>query len=255
MSSTFKSKIEGVIFDLGSTLLEYETIPWDELSLQCVEYSYAFLKEKGFDIPNWENYKEYYLEIRNGYRKEAGRTLVEWNISSAAVDLLAKCGIDAGKNMVDKFLDAYAMPLARQVTMFADTPTVLRGLKASGMKIGLVSNTIFSPEFHTAELENYKLLDLFDFTIFSSSFGYRKPHRLIYRKAIELIGIPPEQLLFVGDRYIEDYDGPRKAGMNAIIKYREGRDYPSPMPDEIITIQSLSELLAILSVKISDKCR
>ncbi len=255
MRTGLTSKIDGVIFDLGSTLLEYETIPWDELSLQSVESGYAFLKDREFKMPSLGDFTAYYLDIRDRYREYSARTLKEWIITDAAIDLMCKCGINADQRLVEDFLEAYSQPLVRQVTMFADVPIVLRGLKSAGIKIGLVSNTIYPAEFHRNELKNYDIFDLFDFTVFSSEFGYRKPHRSIYQEAVDLIQIAPEHLLFVGDRYIEDYHGPVEFGMNAIIRYREGREYPEPLPDELIMIQSLSELLAILSVKIADKCK
>jgi len=33
MTADRKFDVKGVIFDLGSTLIEYETIPWDQLHL------------------------------------------------------------------------------------------------------------------------------------------------------------------------------------------------------------------------------
>jgi len=92
-------------------------------------------------------------------------------------------------------------------------------------------------------LKRYGLLDYFDFTIFSVEFGYRKPHPSIYARAIELIDSPPEKLFFVGDRYIEDCAGPKKSGLTPILKYREGREYPDPLPEDLIVVKTLSEII------------
>ena len=43
---------KAVIFDLGSTLIEYETIPWEDLIVECVESSRQFLLSIGFQPPD-----------------------------------------------------------------------------------------------------------------------------------------------------------------------------------------------------------
>ncbi len=245
-------KIRGVIFDLGSTLLEYETIPWDDLSLLCLDAGYEFLEKSGYSVPDKGDFIEKYIAIRKKYRKLAGETLDEWIITDAIGDLLSAFDLNGSASLAEDFFAAYHVPLARQVTMFADTPTVLRALKSGGYKIGLVSNTIFPEDAHVEELKKYAIFKLFDFTMFSSSFGKRKPHPEIYKRATELIGLAPEELLFVGDRYIEDYRGPIDFGMQAMIKYREGRVYPDPMPDNVTVIRALVGLLDYLDLKIDD---
>jgi len=246
-------KVRGVIFDLGSTLLEYETIPWDDLSLLCLDAGYDYLKNSGHAVPGKDDFIEKYIAIRQKYRKHSGETLDEWIITDAIGELLSAFDLNGSASLAEDFFAAYHVPLARQVTMFADAPTVLRTLKSNRHKIGLVSNTIFPEDAHVEELKKYAIFNLFDFTIFSSSFGKRKPHPEIYKRATELIGLAPENLLFVGDRYIEDYVGPSDFGMQAMIKFREGRPYPDHMPENVTVIRALVELLDYLDLKIDDK--
>ncbi len=238
-----KFDIDGVIFDLGSTLLEYETIPWDELNKKCMEAGYRFLIEEGYAVPTREKFWEKQLEIRTRYRDKAAKTLKEWSLRDALHELLGAVQIDGGDSLADRFFEAFYKPVSRQLTLFADTHSVLAKIKNAGKKIGLVSNTIFPEEYHRNELKKYGLAEYFDFEIFSVTFGYRKPHPLIYRRAVELAGIVPEKLLFVGDRFIEDYQGPVDNGLNAVLKYREGREYPEPLPKSIPIVNSLTELL------------
>ena len=49
-----KLQPRAVIFDLGSTLIEYEAIPWPELNLVCLEKAYEFLVKKKIEIPEKE---------------------------------------------------------------------------------------------------------------------------------------------------------------------------------------------------------
>jgi putative hydrolase of the HAD superfamily len=247
------TEIRGIIFDLGSTLIEYESIPWDELGQLCLDAGYEYLKESGCAVPDKNAFISEYVKIRDVYRKHAGETLEEWVITDAIRYLLQAFGLNGSRDLVDSFFAAYHVPLARQVTMFPEAPTVIRDLKNNGYKIGLVSNTIFPEKMHIDELEKFGLFPMFDFTVFSSSFGKRKPHPDIYGHAVNLMGFLPEELLFVGDRYIEDYQGPIDFGMKAIIKFRRGREYPEPMPDGVAVIGDLTELLAYPGLKIDDK--
>ncbi|MGD0914372.1 MAG: HAD-IA family hydrolase [Terracidiphilus sp.] len=51
---------------------------------------------------------------------------------------------------------------------------------------------------------------------FSSCYvGLRKPHIEIYRRAIDILGIPPERILFIDDRQ-ENVDGALQASMRGI---------------------------------------
>jgi len=59
-------------------------------------------------------------------------------------------------------------------------------------------------------------------------------------------------LVFVGDRYPEDYLGPRENGIFSVLKYRQGREYPAPLPENIVMVKSLTELLPILLNKFDD---
>jgi len=247
--------LKGVIFDLGSTLLEYENIPWDTLNTRCLEAGYAYLREEKENAPPFDEIVQQYVKIRSRYRKYAAETLDEWIITDAIADVLKSAGLNSSVGLANRFFEAYYRPVSEQLTLFADTPYVLEELKKNNLKIGLVSNTIFPESYHLDELKKFNLIRYFDFTIFSSTFGRRKPHRSIFNHAVELSGLPAQQLLFIGDRYIEDYSGPKDAGLQAIIKYREGRDYPDPMPDDVIVVKSLSEMLPLILNEFDDRCR
>ena len=57
-----------------------------------------------------------------------------------------------------------------------------------------------------------------------------------------MAGYAPGECLYVGDRYVEDIQGPTAIGMDAILKVREGREYPEEMPEAYACINSLAEL-------------
>ncbi|RKX21501.1 MAG: hypothetical protein DRP51_04150 [Candidatus Zixiibacteriota bacterium] len=241
-----KSKITGVLFDLGSTLIEYENIPWDEMNLISLRAGYEALRDDGNSLPAYDEFTKEYIRIRQKNREFSARTLREWVVTDAIGELLESTGAENNAGQTTRFFKAYYNVVADQLTIFNDTDYVLTELKKAGLKIGLVSNTIFPESYHKLDLERFGIIDYFDFTLFSSSFGYRKPHPLIYKRAVELSGLRPAELIFVGDRYNEDYKGPRDSNIFSILKFRDGNQYPEAFPDDIVMIKSLNELLAFL---------
>jgi putative hydrolase of the HAD superfamily len=142
-------------------------------------------------------------------------------------------------------VDFYYRPTTEQILPEPGGVDILRKLKDRGMTVGLVSNSIFPARFHRREMERFGLLEFFDFTMFSSEQRIRKPNPEIYRRALAKAGSEPGSSVFIGDRMLEDVEGPQKAGMKAILKYVERRDYSldaRPMK----TIIRLKELESIL---------
>jgi len=240
--------VDGILFDLGSTLLEYETIPWSILDVNCIDSAHKFLEKGGYNIPPIDQFWSKHREIWNQYRCDAAETLKEWRINDAITDLLNTFDISGNGKLTDQFFEAFYAPISRQLSIFGDTHTVLQRLKSGGKRIGLVSNTYFPEKYHLDELRRFNLLDLFDFTIFSVSFGYRKPHQSIYTRAAELLEIEPARILFVGDRFVEDCLGPQEAGMKAAVKFRPGREYPDSMRESQVVVGALTDLLNYISV-------
>jgi len=237
-----KLQPKAVIFDLGSTLIEYEVIPWSEMNLFCTVSARNYLLKKGYEMPDKEEFHQAYEEVKDKYREMASETLVEWTVMQAAGELLRKWNIEVNDNILDRFFDAYYEPLGRRVYAYDDALETLEKVKQRYPVIGLVSNTIFPERAHRRELKRFRIEPYLDFAIFSSSFGLRKPHPEIFYKAANLAGYAPAECVYIGDRYLEDVEGPAKIGMPAILKLWNGREYPEDMPMDTRTISSLSEL-------------
>jgi putative hydrolase of the HAD superfamily len=62
---------------------------------------------------------------------------------------------------------------------------------------------------------NFRLREYFQFAISSCYVGLRKPDPAIYRCALDILGRPPQRVLFIDDRQ-QNVDGAAKAGMKAI---------------------------------------
>jgi putative hydrolase of the HAD superfamily len=128
------------------------------------------------------------------------------------------------------------------VYAYDDALSILDRVKSRYGTVGLVSNTIFPPRAHLRELDKFKLRSFFDFTIFSSTFGLRKPHPDIFYEASTRAGAAPGECVYIGDRYREDVEGPTRIGMNSILRFHPDREYPEDKLPSLRMVNSLSEL-------------
>jgi len=238
-------KPRALIFDLGSTLIEYEAVPWDELSGYCVEAGWEYLSTSGLTVPSRDDFNAAFDRLKTEYRTEAADTLVEWTVPQLVTRLFESLGVSADRKYVDGFFEAYYERVNRELFVYEDTVETLHRLKQDFPVMGLISNTIFPEEVHRRELETFGIAPYLDFTVFSSTFRLRKPHPDIFIHAANCAGFAPSECLFVGDRYMEDVEGPSQVGMPAILKVKPGRVYPD-MPQTVRRIDCLSELPALL---------
>lgn len=237
-----KLRPRAILFDLGSTLIEYETVSWDELSETCVKNGRRFLAGRGIEVPPDGVFERSFDEIRQRYRQQAANTFVEWDIPQVVAELFDRLGIHHTERTIDEFFDAYYEKVAELLFAYDDAADTLARLKERYPTIGLISNTVFPERAHLAELDRFGLARYLDFTIFSSSFGLRKPHRDIFLKAANMAGQAPSDCVYIGDRYLEDIEGPHGVGMAAILKVKEDREYPDEMPLATRRVSTLTEL-------------
>ena len=93
----------------------------------------------------------------------------------------------------------------------------LEKLRAMGMKLGIITNTI-STSFADHILREYGVSDFFQTIVKSCEFGRRKPDRSIFDHAMELVGSTNETTCYVGDTISRDVIGSRNAHLAMVIK-------------------------------------
>jgi len=121
-------------------------------------------------------------------------------------------------------------------TLYSDTLPALAAIRAAGLTAVIVSNHIWELPAIASALG----LDLYiEAVLTSARIGYRKPHPRIFEAALALIpGIAPGEVLFVGDSATADVEGPRAAGMRAVLLRREATEGTLP-PNVICTLADL----------------
>jgi putative hydrolase of the HAD superfamily len=124
-------------------------------------------------------------------------------------------------------------------SLFPDSLPILETLKQRGVPLGVVSNY----GTHLLDLlPKLNIFDYFNFIIVSAIVGVTKPHPRIFEMAIEEAGVPPGQILYVGDNPVDDVEGANRVGIDAVLINRPGRE-PNSAP---WMIESLSEIEQIV---------
>jgi putative hydrolase of the HAD superfamily len=104
--------------------------------------------------------------------------------------------------------------------LYDDVLPVMADLRRHGLKLGLVSNSAREID----DFVEHHALDV-DCALTSRSHGWTKPHESIFRAALELLGVEPEEAAMVGDSVEDDVEGALALGMRAFLIDRENR-YP-----------------------------
>jgi FMN phosphatase YigB (HAD superfamily) len=234
-----------IIFDMGSTLLEFENIPWPVLYRFCLDDVHRRLIRLGHHPPDVEVFWQHFDVLLNRRRRRIAEAMREYRIGDLLRAQARSFGIDLRPGDLTQLCDAYYAPIRRAVTMYPDAPLVLRGVREGGYKIGLLSNTCFRARDHLEELRQFELRPFFDALVFTSTGLYRKPHPAPFRLIAKRLSVPLKRSLYVGDRQREDVLGPQALGMTAVLVRRPSRRY-EPGLTRSPEIAQLAELLGML---------
>ena len=137
--------------------------------------------------------------------------------------------------------------------LLEDPPTLHEGVKLTleslygKYPIGLISDSGLTPGRVLRKVLKLRgILRFFLFTIFSDEVGYNKPNPIIFKQALKLLGVQPQETVHVGDLLETDITGAKGVGMLTVWVNRD-EEVPldkSFYPD--YQIDQLPELLALL---------
>lgn len=232
---------DGVLFDYGRTLVTFTPYPKDELLAVIGEYRPRIEAAMGVPAPEAEAILRDVLQPLEAYVTSESEDEVDY------VDVYRDTWHDAGLTLADgllhEILDSEQRVWDRAVRVDPDTTFVLTALRERKLRLGICSNAPFPPAMMRRQMDANGIAPMVDAIVFSSEVGKRKPSPELYRAALDAIGTTAERTLFVGDRVREDYEGPRAAGMRAVIVTAHAED---PPPDGIPAIGRLRELVPLL---------
>ncbi|MBD3297234.1 MAG: HAD-IIIA family hydrolase [candidate division Zixibacteria bacterium] len=238
-------QFEAIIFDMGSTLLEFENVPWPILYTYSCAAVHERLRQLGHTPPPYEALWERFQELLQWRRQRLRTEMREYQIGPLLRSAVQFDGIKLRPGELSRICDAYYAPIRRQVTVYSDARETLQTLKEAGYRIGLLSNTPFRVQDHREELQLYGLWEHIDAALFTSTVRYRKPHAQPFHQIAERLGVRLNRSVYVGDRQYEDVLGPQRVGMTPVLVRRPKRKY-EPGQTDSAEIEQISELLRLV---------
>jgi HAD superfamily hydrolase (TIGR01662 family) len=123
--------------------------------------------------------------------------------------------------------------------LYDEVPSVLRTLAASGIRIGLISNT---QRCLTSFQSHFELQGLIAAAVSSFEHGRMKPHPSIFHAALDRVGVSAGEAMMVGDSLRHDIEGALRAGMRAVLVARGDSNLSRVTELGIPVVKSLREL-------------
>ncbi len=228
--------VRAVIFDWGGTLTPWHTVDLAE---------------------QWRVYASVYADHPDEAEVMASRILAAedaaWSriraggASARLAEVLAEAGVASDHPGHDAALTAYEEFWEPHTYTDTDVPALFAGLRELGIRVGVLSNTIWSREYHDRVFARDGVLDLIDGSVYTSEIDHAKPHREAFQAAMAAVGVDdPHSCVYVGDRPYEDVHGSQRAGMRAILVPHSDIPAPQQVPVDVAPDGVAHRLLDVL---------
>ncbi len=240
--------IKGVIFDLGSTLIEFRG-EWSDVLIRQSSDLIAYLREHGIGL-DYDRFTARYQALIGQLYTRGQQDWIEYTAEYSLRYTLTEFGYTAVPD--DLIAGALAATFAYSETLwqpFLDVYRTLDTLTVRGYRLGLISNARDAANVDRL-IDNARLRPWFDPILISANVGVRKPNPRIFKIVLDQWRLLPEQVVMVGDMLGADILGAHNAGMRGIWATMQAeRGANEAHADTIIpdaTIAALSELPGIL---------
>ncbi|GLZ04423.1 hydrolase [Actinomadura sp. NBRC 104412] len=219
--------VSAVIFDWGGTLT-----PWHDIELGEM---WRRICAAHLDPDRVEEVAKALLDAED----ELWRRGRDEHRSATLDEVFALAGVEPTEAMLATQFEVWTPHT------FTDpaAPGVLRELRERGIKVGVLSNTMWSRDWHERIFARDGVLDLLDGAVYSSEIPWTKPHAEAFRAAMAAVGVDdPSACVYVGDRPYDDIHGAKSAGLRGVlVPNSRVPAWDTVTPDAVI--KSLDELL------------
>lgn len=243
--------IRGLIFDLGSTLIyNQHDINWPRALDRMRDELLARLRAAGYEIDPAPFLARFAAKV-NEYSDQRQTDWVEYTTAWILASTLAEMDLPAPPpELVHEALGAY---YAYSETLWQPVPGLhetLGQLAAAGLRLGLISNAADNGNVQRlvdwANLRSY-----FDPIVVSAAEGVRKPNPAIFERVLRPWGLPPGEVVMVGDTLGADILGAQLSGLHSVW-FKPYANHPANiahrghiLPE--VELDTFSELPGILS--------
>lgn len=208
--------VRAVIFDWGGTLTPWHTV---DLGQQWRVFAREVqgIPIDSDDVPQEDLDRAQEIADRiHSVESAAWQRVKEDHVSAHLDEILTEAGMSPRDDRHHVALAAYRRFWEPHTHTDPEVRPLLEGLRERGLRTGVLSNTIWSGDYHREIFERDGVLDLIDGDVYSSELRVVKPHAEAFEAACAAVGVDPVNAVYVGDRLFEDVLGSQEVGMRAI---------------------------------------
>lgn len=233
--------IRVILFDLDDTLIRFDDY-W-EASLMETFRQHSATREIAADRlfeQFWEqntHFERQYLNQRISLRQFRNFRLME---------ALARFGQRMEETIADEFNELHRTISKSYMKADPDVTLLLEQL-SSVYALGIVTNGTVSWQMDKITAMGIGRLFSDEAVIISEQVGVEKPTAEIYTNAMEVFQTAPEHVVFVGDSWQNDVEGPGKLGIRSIWLNPKADSIPdSDYPYLLGTVSRLTDIRTLL---------
>jgi putative hydrolase of the HAD superfamily len=126
------------------------------------------------------------------------------------LELLGYSPVSYALEMYDYFWNDFL----KRIRLYDGANDLLCRWKEGGGKIGICTD--MTVHIQHRKLRSLGIDGLIDVLVTSEEVGAEKPNPAIYQKALEKLGVCPQEAVYIGDSLQKDVLGPMKMGMDAV---------------------------------------
>ena len=192
--------LEAVIFDWGGTLTPWRSIDFEAEALAmaaaAVDADHTASARLAAAV------QAVWLRSRDHHT------------SATVADIFAEAGLEHDESLLADYR-AFWEP---HTLTDPDVAPLLGRLREDGLRVGVLSNTVWPRAWHEEFFDRDGVLHLVDGAVYSSEVPWTKPSPEAFRAAMAAVGVEdPAACVFVGDRLFDDIWGAAAVGMRTIL--------------------------------------
>ena len=193
---------DAVIFDWGGTLTRWHDIDFHAESLALAHAVVA--SQEPLDV---------HAEALHRANQVVWGRSRDHQQSATVGDLFREAGLDHDPELLSHYREFWE-PHTGTDPHVAPLFTTLRDL---GIRVGVLSNTIWPRAWHEDFFRRDGVLDLIVGAVYTSEIPWTKPSPEAFRAAMDAVGVAdPGRCVYVGDRLYDDIWGAGNAGLRTI---------------------------------------
>jgi HAD superfamily hydrolase (TIGR01549 family) len=229
-------EFRGVLFDLDDTLYDQQK-PFSETLEKVFPWA--------LQLPVGELYKKsrYYSDVL-WQEYTLGTMTLEQIRLERIIRALKDFGYTISQSQADRFQKTYVKAL-KSISLFSDALNLLSYLKQRQYSLGIITN---GPVNH--QLNKVRQLKLNNYIpsekiFISDSLGIAKPNPKVFMVVSEILKLPPNQLVYVGDSWRNDIVASTQANWNSIWFNHRNRipDTKDSLLAEVSKLITITEIL------------